>query len=149
MEPCGKFKDKFNIDPNGCWIWNKFKLKSGYGTTAQNKKTYLAHRLSYLLHVGMIPKGLWVLHKCDNPSCVNPDHLFLGTHQDNTDDKVSKGRQLRGDSHNMSKLTEDEITAIREFPKFRGAGVILAKRYDVTPSMISYIRNGKSWKHLQ
>lgn len=82
------------IDDNGCWNWQRQKEKGGYGKfrTAFNSKWYKAHREAYRHFYGSIPSGLHVLHKCDNPSCVNPSHLFLGTHLDNILDRVRKGR---------------------------------------------------------
>lgn len=78
---------------SGCWQWKGSSNKDGYGTTRYMGKSIMAHRLSFLLHGGEIPDGMCVLHSCDNPPCVNPDHLFLGTHQDNMDDMARKGRR--------------------------------------------------------
>lgn len=77
-------------DPNGCWVWTAYKDPNGYGRFYHGK---LCHRISYEINVGPIDKGLCICHHCDNPGCVNPDHLFVGTHQDNMDDKKRKGRQ--------------------------------------------------------
>jgi len=80
----------------GCWEWDKcLDSQNGYGITFRNKivKHRRAHRLSYIIFIGAIPKGLFVCYDCDNPKCINPKHLFLGTHQDNMDDMVMKGRQ--------------------------------------------------------
>lgn len=75
-----------------CWWWHGAKNSQGYGKLRAGNKWWTAHRISYLLHKGKIPPDLWVLHRCDNPSCVNPDHLFLGTRQDNIEDARQKGR---------------------------------------------------------
>ena len=80
---------------SGCWIWTASLKKRNYGSFSSGKKNLIAHRASWLLHYGEIPEGLRVLHRCDNPPCVNPQHLFIGTNKDNTDDAVAKGR-LRG-----------------------------------------------------
>lgn len=77
----------------GCWVWTGSKIPTGYGKLSIHNKKVAAHRLSWALHNGPIPAGLHVLHRCDNPPCVNPEHLFLGTDGDNAADKVSKGRQ--------------------------------------------------------
>lgn len=95
------------IDAKGCWLWTKGRMPFGYGAIVVNGKTKLAHRVSYEAHVGPIPSGLCVLHRCDVPPCVNPEHLFLGTQLDNMRDKIAKGRQgdssvgrrVRGDEH--------------------------------------------------
>jgi hypothetical protein len=85
-----------------CWPWQGAKLKTGYGVVSHRYKQYKAHRASFAIHRGQIPDGMFVCHHCDNPSCVNPSHLFLGTPQDNMTDKVCKGRQSRGEAHALS-----------------------------------------------
>lgn len=78
-----------------CWIWLLAKDKNGYGVAHKGRKNFRAHRVSYEAFIGYVPPHLYVLHRCDNPPCVNPDHLFLGTNQDNMDDMVLKGRKPR------------------------------------------------------
>lgn len=101
-----RFEASYTPEPNtGCWLWTRFTDKDGYGfintcTIKYKSNSTRAHRLSYSLFKGAIPKGMCVLHKCDQPSCVNPEHLFLGTHRDNQWDKVHKGRH-----HNQIKVT--------------------------------------------
>jgi hypothetical protein len=101
------------------------------------------------LFVGEIPDGKFVLHKCDNPACVNPGHLFIGTQADNVKDMWDKNRARqginRGESHGMSKLTADDVRAIRESS---ASGPVLAARYDVTRTTIADIRNRKIWTHI-
>ncbi len=77
---------------NGCWEWLGYLDPKGYGTFGVNNKVFKAHRYSYLIHFGPIPEKLCVCHHCDNPQCCNPDHLFLGTHNDNMQDMIKKGR---------------------------------------------------------
>lgn len=84
-------KDKVKVI-DGCWIWQGGKNKDGYGAATVNGKYINAHRLSFKLNIGEIPKGMFVCHTCDTPSCINPEHLFLGTHEDNMKDMKKKGR---------------------------------------------------------
>lgn len=140
--------------PNGCWIWQGCKNKQGYGQLKVNGKHMRAHRFSWQLHNGTIPKGegyhgTCVLHKCDNPSCVNPDHLFLGTPADNNADMVSKGRckvpGFKGEMHGQSKLTERDVIAIRHDQKTQRK---VAANYGVCQSTVSRIKIGEIWGHV-
>lgn len=94
-----RFERSYYPEPNtGCWIWGmsvRTGRRGGYGQIKVGKKMVSAHRISYLIHKGEIPKDLQVLHSCDVRSCVNPDHLFLGTQQENMDDMINKGRAKR------------------------------------------------------
>ena len=130
-----------------CWLWRASKRNKGYGQFGLCRDGYWmisAHRMSYMLCVGEIPKGLHVLHTCDNPSCVNPSHLFLGTNADNVADKVAKGRQARsrGENHPMARLTIDEVKAIRQD---RRVGHVIAKEYGVSGDHVNRIRRGARW----
>ena len=136
-----KYVDK----TRGCWNWTASKNSAGYGQINRTRKLgpMLAHRFSYELHNGAIPDGLFVLHTCDNPACVNPAHLWLGTDQDNTDDKMAKGRCPAGEGHYNHRLTDNQVVAIRR----RWAGGTsqkeLSEEYDVTQGYISEIVNNK------
>lgn len=88
----GRIYNNSSPDANGCWIWNSKKNKAGYGLIKIDGSYKRAHRVSYELFIGEIPDGLLVCHKCDVRECINPDHLFIGTHKENTQDMISKGR---------------------------------------------------------
>jgi len=105
----------------------------------------LAHRASYQSYIGEIPEGLNVLHRCDVPSCINPDHLFLGTTQDNVDDKVNKNRQSKGSGHGRSKLTNDQVLAIRTDIRPHKD---IAKDYGLSRKYVNDIKSRRYWKCL-
>jgi hypothetical protein len=104
-------------EPNsGCWIWMKTLSNAGYGAMTVSKGvTKSAHRMSYSVFKGPITNGLLVLHKCDIPCCVNPDHLFLGTHSDNTQDMIKKGRQRKFSGIRYYDLSDQDIIKILEY----------------------------------
>jgi hypothetical protein len=152
-----RFNRKISIDPSGCHLWMANKNNKGYGMIREGgvKPKILAHRVSYSLNVGEIPAGLHVLHSCDTPACVNPAHLFLGTHAENMADKEAKGRSNHkaksnaGSSHAQSKLTEADIPIIREL---FANGLLLrdiAKRFGVAKATIGGVTGGFSWKHVK
>lgn len=130
-----------------CWEWVGLQDDFGYGITGVGGKPNKAHRVSYEAFVGRLPEGACVLHKCDNPRCVNPDHLFLGTRADNAADKVAKGRQRRhfGETNPNARLCADDIRAIRSSAE---TGKALSKKYGVSQTNISSIRLGKAWGHI-
>ncbi len=132
-------------DPNtGCWLWRGSVRRHGYGVFNAGCRTYIAHRFSYELHIGAIPPGLYVCHKCDNPRCVNPEHLWVGTAADNNADMTRKGRRAIG-TRNNSKLSDDDVRAIlsSDVPAPR-----IAREYGVERSLIHQIRARKRWKHI-
>lgn len=135
------------IPESGCWIWMKSVNHRGYGHTCLGRGTHIsAHRASYEEKYGPIPNGLMALHSCDVRSCVNPDHIFLGTQQDNMTDKVNKKRQANGEKHGMSKLTKEQAFEAK-FGTEKASS--LSKRFGCSATIIRQIRNGDYWKHLE
>lgn len=134
--------------PNGCWIYTK---GNRYAKLDVNGKTVQAHRYSYELFNGVIPDGLYVCHKCDIKLCVNPDHLFLGTSQENRQDMMKKGRGdfLKGEKSQHAKLTEEKVKDIKELLGKEFSIKELAHIYKVSPSLIQKIKQGVIWKHLK
>ena len=128
----------------GCWIWLGPVRARGYGAVydATKKKTVIAHRASYEVYKGPIGEGLFVCHTCDMPSCVNPDHLFLGTHQDNSNDAVKKGRSRKGHYPYNTVLSSKQVLAI--FEDSRPYAQISAE-FNVASSTISQIKSGDQW----
>ena len=145
-----RFWNKVSVcDPDACWEWKAQKYKNGYGIFKVNNKRRMSHRFCWELHFGTIPQGLCVLHKCDNPSCVNPNHLFLGTQLDNIADMNNKGRHgdTRGEKSGMSKLTKEDVDCIR-FVYSNGDATqrSLARDFGVSHHAVYLIVNNKRWK---
>lgn len=134
--------------PNGCWSWIGAKCrKTGYGSLQIDGTGRRAHRFSYELHHGPIPDGMVVMHACDNPGCVNPAHLSLGTNQDNVDDKMAKGRHRgpRGELSGSARLTRADVVRIRAE---RRTCNVWAAELGVSPKTIADARSGRTWAHL-
>lgn len=133
----------------GCWEWTGFRDSKGYGRINIGDTPALAHRVSWEVFRSPIPDGMYVLHRCDNPSCMRPEHLFLGDQQMNMDDKMSKKRHRygvsRGIAHGCSKLTEDQVREIRASV---GPSRITAEQYGISGRQVRDIRTLKVWKHL-
>lgn len=159
------FGKKANIDPEtrfwlsvkssaDCWEWQGYLTAHGYGFTRIKGKGFLAHRLSWVWHYGAIPDGINVCHTCDNPRCVRPTHLFLGTQDDNVQDMIRKGRG------GLARLTPEQVVEIRReydaiaIPaghtrKPPGSLLMLEKRFGVCKQTIRRIVARENWKHLQ
>lgn len=145
-----RFNQKWILDKDsGCHVWTASTLGAhGYGQfrvrDGSEGTPVGAHRVSWTLHRGLIPSDLCVLHKCDRPLCVNPEHLFLGTVRDNNADAKRKGRSSCGfrERHWKAKFTEQQVASIRCSTDSR---LVLARRYSVHPETISKIRNMRSW----
>jgi len=137
-------------DLNDCWNWTGACDRDGYGRINVNTKSYRSHRLIYEMYNGYFNQNLEVCHKCDNPRCVNPNHLFLGTLQDNMDDKVSKNRQVQGSRVNTAKLSENDVYDILsgiQSGKYKNQTVI-RKKFGFTATGISDMMCGRTWKKL-
>lgn len=142
-----RFRLSYEERENGCWQWIGETRKFGYGSISYMGRGRLAHRVSWLLAGREIPDGLCVLHKCDNPGCVNPDHLFLGTKAENNQDKIRKGRARHpsGSEVSTAKLTEPQVRAILADQRtYR----VIAGEFGVSCSAVSAIKNGQNWKKL-
>lgn len=139
---------------NHCIKFPGAKKRNGYGYTQFMGRQFLAHRLAYALNEFQHPdalKGIVIRHRCDNPRCINVDHLESGTQQDNANDKVSRNRQLKGEQIRQSKLTAAQVAEIRALyvPRSKDSNQYkLAQRYGVTQSEISHILSAKRWAHL-
>ncbi len=138
-----------NKRPNGCILWEGKISTYGYGTLCHKAKPFLAHRVSYELCVGTIPDELYVLHKCDVRLCVNPTHLFVGTHQDNVADCIAKGRNIRGEKQWKSKITEDDVRAIRRRLREGATQSSTSRELGISLAIVSNIAQGKHWKHVE
>lgn len=135
-----------------CWEWKVGKDKDGYGQYWFKKRPTKAHRASWEIHYGKIPDGLWVLHHCDNPSCVNPRHLFLGTVLDNNRDTIRKNRKhdVRGELHGGVKLTESQVREIRKkYIPHEYSTAKLAREYSISQPHAWEIVSGRSWGWLR
>lgn len=134
---------------SGCWEFNG-GLRDGYGYVSIRGVSLVATRVMYEHHFGPIPKNLLVRHKCDNPPCVNPDHLEVGTVRDNTQDMLDRGRHTppRGETNGQSKLTAEQVIEMRGL---QAAGVsyhALAERFGVSVSCVSSVVNRQRWRHV-
>lgn len=130
-----------------CWVWQGSLNKDGYGYVCRNGSTSLAHRISYSIHLGS-PGRLLVMHTCDRRSCVNPDHLVLGTHADNSADMVKKGRQCCGSRHHNAILTEDEVVLIKDMLRDGLSQGSVANAFGVSVVSVGKIARGITWKHV-
>jgi hypothetical protein len=135
---------------NGCWEYDGAQTGFGYGSITWDGKKLMAHRAAYEFYCGPIPEGMSVLHRCDNPRCCNPDHLFIGTQKDNIDDMVAKGRgNHKGERNSCAKLTS---SAVHEIRRLLALGNMyeweIAERFGVARSTVNNIKRGTKWRYL-
>lgn len=132
---------------DGCWLWTA-STRNGYGRLRVGERKATASRVSYELYIGPIPEQMVVCHRCDNPTCVNPAHLFLGSRADNMDDMIAKGRHIagkaRGEENGRAKLSLEQVAAIRQDTRSQSA---IAAEYQVGQALISKIKLRKLWRH--
>lgn len=173
------FWQKVTRSEHECWPWSGATHNKGYGNIGIDGRTTTTHRLAYTLAVGPIPPGMQVLHRCDNPPCCNPAHLFIGTHLDNMRDKIQKGRQARGErhgsrshpesvprgdehpyrrcpdivprgeAHSHARLTEADVIDIRKAAAEGERQSSIAARYNVAQPTICNVVTRKTWAHVE
>jgi hypothetical protein len=137
---------KCRLSESGCWLWVGTKDTGGYGMISRACKYTKAHRVSYEAFVGPIPSGLHVLHACDNPACINPAHLSVGTVKENMAERDARGRRnVKGEQIGTSKITADDALYIKQSNESLG---VLAKKFGVSDQQVWRIKRGESWKHL-
>jgi hypothetical protein len=136
-----------------CWEWIGPKRPNGYGQIQEGgvgSRNISAHRLSYEMHKGPIPDGLVVMHSCDNPSCVNPDHLSVGTYRENTADMIAKGRKRTvaplGTSNGKAKLNDELVRYIRQSEKNAAS---IARELNLSGNCIRGVKSGRTWSHVK
>ena len=137
------FMEKVAKNADGCWLWLASVNRKGYGQFGTRERCVLAHRFSFESFVSHIPDGMCVLHSCDNPRCVNPEHLFLGTKSDNNADMRAKGRHARGEATGTARLTVEVVNAIRAAS---GPQSAIARKFGTVQSTVSRIKAGRIWR---
>ena len=146
------YEDKV-VRQEGCWDWKGWMTGQGYGGIYFDSKTIGAYKASWIINNGMVPDGKWILHKCDNRICSNPDHLYLGTSSQNAIDRINrtalpKNMFTCGENHPSAKLKTADVIRIKELIALGVPSTRLAKEYKVNDQTISKIKHKQSWKHL-
>lgn len=153
-----RFWAKTSKQSNGCWQWTGATDTKGYGRFhVWRMGTILAHRYAWQLTNGLIPEGMFACHRCDNPACVNPEHIFIGTAEENTRDMLTKQRHSRGESHGDKirradrgnrKLSPDDVVAIRAELKRGERQRDIARAFGISQGAVSQINRGATWGHV-
>ena len=138
-----RFMSHVHKHESGCWLWTAHCMKSGYGFFRNLTRHELAHRVSYRLFNGQLD-ARDVMHKCDVPNCVNPEHLALGTRLENMQDAKRKGRMSIGQGHGRAKLTEEQVNLIKKSSKLQRE---IAVEFGITQGHVSCLKSGKQWQH--
>lgn len=147
----GTLQQRFwsKVDRGGdCWLWTAARSPLGYGKISVGRSgegVELAHRVSWEIHFGPVPDGMCVLHRCDNPPCVRPDHLFLGDRADNAADSAAKGRTRSGESNHNAKLSSSSVALIRSRVAGGESNTSVARDFGITQSAVSMIVNRRRW----
>lgn len=136
------------IKKRGCWGWRGSLDKNGYPQIGAGSKKLKGHRISYEIHKGEIPKGRQVCHTCDNPTCTNPDHLWLGSIKENNEDRIIKGRCSKGEERPNAKLKDCDIREIRKMLKIGVSKAALARKYKISYTTVYLIEKKKTWRHV-
>jgi hypothetical protein len=154
--PRGSLKDRFfsKVEKtDSCWLWVGNKRPNGYGViqeAGRQSKTLAAHRVSYEMHKGPIPDGLVIMHSCDTPACVNPDHLSVGTYRENSADMIAKGRKRTvaplGTSNGKAKLNDELVRYIRQSEKNAAS---IARELNLSGNCIRGVKSGRTWSHVK
>ena len=145
-----RFWEKVDRKSSGCWEWQAATDKDGYGIFTYQGKMYKTHRLSIILDGHDIPSGMMVCHHCDNPGCVNPDHLYIGDAWSNMADKVERGRAYcpQGEKHHHAKLTENDVRGVRAAVRFGFNTKSVARIFGVRQEHVNKIVRGERWSHV-
>jgi len=159
VQPRRALEERFweKVDKSGnCWVWMAGKNKAGYGVIYKDGQMRLAHRISWMFENGEIPKGFLIRHKCDNPSCIRPTHLVIGTHSDNMRDMAIRnrasrnGKYLIGEKNGFTDLIASDVLEIRtKYANENCTQRELAKQFSVSQSTIGNIVHRRTWKHVR
>mgnify|MGYP002397563630 CR=1 FL=1 len=143
------FRERCLVTDAGCFVWLRAKNNMGYGVFRRGGKNFYAHRYAWELQNGPIQPGLVICHRCDNPSCCNPNHMFVGSQAENLADMVRKGRSAKGAQHSQAKIAAHQVIAIRGLYAAGGAThADIAKQFGISREAVGLIVRRQRWAHL-